>query len=239
MNNEEKTNKKLLDDLKNLPKVEAPKNFETELWRKINSSEEAKKENFWDKIFTPGKIAPAAVAIVSAILIFFIVDVNSEEMEDPLNLEPRLREDLIVYETIEETPVKKEVSPGIRKKDIEVIPKGNSNENNIPSPPTEFRDEKFQDEIKSEADQKTYSNELEYSDMRSDTNLSEEGKTLGGTVSPAVISTSSSALNKNSLNFMQRNLTVQEKVEVQQLKMKVESQKNAKTDENQTKSTQK
>ena len=46
MNEEEKTYKKLLDDLKNLPKVDAPKNFETELLRKINSSELEKKRKF-------------------------------------------------------------------------------------------------------------------------------------------------------------------------------------------------
>ena len=44
MNEEEKTYKKLLDDLKNLPKVDAHINFETELLRKINSSELEKKE---------------------------------------------------------------------------------------------------------------------------------------------------------------------------------------------------
>jgi len=108
MNNEE-INKKLLDDLKNLPKVDAPKNFETELWRKINSSEKEIKESIWDKIFSPGKIAPAAVAVVSAVIIFFVVDVNSEEMEDPLNIEPRLREDLIVYEMNDDISVQNDL----------------------------------------------------------------------------------------------------------------------------------
>ncbi|MBK7500923.1 MAG: hypothetical protein IPI19_18055 [Ignavibacteriales bacterium] len=105
MNEEEKTYKKLLDDLKNLPKVDAPKNFETELLRKINSSELEKKESFWDRILTPGKLAPAAVALASAAIIFFVVDINSEEMEDPLNIAPRLREDLVIIESIEEIPV--------------------------------------------------------------------------------------------------------------------------------------
>ncbi|HMN23481.1 MAG TPA: hypothetical protein PKE38_03220, partial [Ignavibacteriaceae bacterium] len=94
MNNEEKINKKILDDLKNLPKVEAPKNFETELLRKINSSELEKKENFWDRLLSPAKLAPAAVAIVSAAIIFFVIDINPVEMEDPLNIAPRLREDI-------------------------------------------------------------------------------------------------------------------------------------------------
>ncbi|MBP9582948.1 MAG: hypothetical protein KBE38_12380, partial [Ignavibacterium sp.] len=89
MNNEEKINKKILEDLKNLPKIEAPKNFETELLRKINSSELEKKENFWDRLLSPAKLAPAAVAIVSAAIIFFVIDINPVEMEDPLNIAPR------------------------------------------------------------------------------------------------------------------------------------------------------
>ena len=76
MNDEEKKYKRLIDDLKNLPKVDAPKNFETELLRKINSSEEIKKVSFWEKLLSPARLAPAALAIVSAVIIFFVVDIN-------------------------------------------------------------------------------------------------------------------------------------------------------------------
>ncbi|HEX9250904.1 MAG TPA: hypothetical protein VF870_01615, partial [Ignavibacteriaceae bacterium] len=105
MSEEEKTYKKLLDDLKNLPKIDAPKNFETELLRKINSSKEDKRESFWDKLLSPGKLTPAAVAIASAGIIFFVVDINSEKVEDPLNIAPKLREDIVVIQSLDEIPV--------------------------------------------------------------------------------------------------------------------------------------
>src|SRR5574338_543051 len=105
MNDEEKTYKKLLNDLKNLPKIDAPKNFETELLRKINLSGYEKKESFWSKLISPGKLAPAAIAIASAAIIFFVVDINSNEIEDPLNIAPRLREDLVVIKSLDEIPV--------------------------------------------------------------------------------------------------------------------------------------
>jgi len=238
MNNEE-INKKLLDDLKNLPKVDAPKNFETELWRKINSSEKEIKESIWDKIFSPGKIAPAAVAVVSAVIIFFVVDVNSEEMEDPLNIEPRLREDLIVYEMNDDISVQNEIKTEIKKKDDESIIKSTTRESNQNKISSEIKSEEIKDESRKELDKKITDDELSAAELKLDTNASSGSRTLGGTVSPAVITTNSSEINKSNLNFMQRNLTVEEKVEVQQLKMKVETQKSAKTDENLTNPTQK
>jgi len=239
MNNEEETNKKLLDDLKNLPKVNAPKNFETELWRKINSSEKEIKESIWDKIFSPGKIAPAAVAVVSAVIIFFVVDVNSEEMEDPLNIEPRLREDLIVYEMNDDISVQNEIKTEIKKKDDESIIKSTTRESNQNKISSEIKSEEIKDESRKELDKKITDDELSAAELKLDTNVSTETRSLGGTVSPAIITTNSSEINKSNLNFMQRNLTVEEKVEVQQLKMKVETQKSAKTDENRTNPTQK
>lgn len=239
MNSEEKINKKLLDDLKNLPKVDAPKNFETELWRKINSSEKSPKESVWDKIFSPGKIAPAAVALVSAVIIFFVVDVNSEEMEDPLNIEPRLREDIIVYEVSDEVSAENEIKTEIKKKDVESSTKGTLRESDKNLISTKNAEEEVRNESKKELDQTLSADQLSATELKSDSNISEETRSMGGSVSPPVISTSSTEISKNNLNFMQRNLTVEEKDEVQQLKMKVESQKSAKTEKNQTKSTQK
>lgn len=237
MNNDE-INKKLLDDLKNLPRVDAPNNFETELWRKINSSEEVKKESFWERLFTPGKIAPAAVAVASAIIIFFVVDGNSNEMEDPLNIEPRMREDIVMLNATDEIPVTPNQKSKIYKEEKKDLPKGvveetNKKESSIPN-----KEEKSLNEIY-ESEQENISEELRSAELKSDSNLSDDAGNSGGTVMPSATVTGATEINRSNLNFMQRNLSTAEKDEVQQLKKKVESQKSAKIEENQTKSTQK
>jgi len=250
MNEEEKTYKKLLDDLKNLPKIDAPKNFETELLRKINSSEPEKKESFWDKLLSPGKLAPAAVAIASAAIIFFVVDVNSEEMEDPLNIAPRLREDVVVIESIEEipdAPLKKSARVKEESKPL--------NEGMI-----ETKEIETQAQPKVGLEEQSITDELVSKKSESDNFKSEEPRTLGGSAAPSastiaseiskadsferemkrerdeihnlpVLRSNSDNINKDNINFMQRNLSTEEKKEVQELKMKVQAEKSEKTEQ--------
>ena len=260
MNEEEKTYKKLLDDLKNLPKVDAPKNFETELLRKINSSEPEKKESFWNKLLSPGKLAPAAVALASAAIIFFVVDINSEEMEDPLNIAPRLREDVVVIESIEEIPDAPLKKSGRVKEESKAVSKEliETNEVEKPDQPTagfEERSDKKSNDI-----EQSLSDELVSDKTDADNLKSEETERLGMTAAPSastlaseiskadsferemkrerdeihnlpVLQSSSGNLSKDNINFMQRNLSTEEKKEVQQLKMKVQTEKSEKTDQ--------
>jgi len=259
MNEEEKTYKKLLDDLKNLPKVSVPKNFETELLRKINSSEPEKKESFWDKLLSPGKLAPAAIALASAAIIFFVVDINSEEMEDPLNIAPRLREDLVIIESIEEIPIEplkksarvKEEPKGQNERSVETKEIENQVQPKVGS--EELSNTKLEDFEKSFSDESV-------SDITDNDNLkTRETRNLGRSTSPSastlaseitmvdsferetkregdeikdlpVIQNSSDNVIKENINFMQRNLSTEEKKEVQQLKMKVQTEKSAKTE---------
>jgi hypothetical protein len=231
----EKTHKKLLDDLKNLPKIDAPKNFETELLRKINSSEQEKKESVWDKLLSPGKLAPAAIALASAAIIFFVVDINSEEMEDPLNIAPRLREDLVVIESIEEIPVaplkkSERVKENPKIVNEELIESKEAETQNQPTVGFEERSDK-----KSNAIEQSLADELVSNESDLDSFESEETRSLGGSVAPSTVTTSTSELTKDNLNFMQRNLSTDEKKEVQQLKMKIQTEKSAKTQQNSNK----
>jgi hypothetical protein len=235
MNEEDKTYKKLLDDLKNLPKVDAPKNFETELLRKINSSELEKKESFWNRILTPGKLAPAAVALASAAIIFFVVDINSEEMEDPLNIAPRLREDLVIIESIEEIPVEQ-----LKKSDRVKEEPGILNEGLVETKETETQvlpnavyEERS--EMKSKGVDKSLSDELISGKLESDSFKSDDSRSLSGSAGHSPVTTSAAEISKDNLNFMQRNLSTEEKKEVQQLKMKVQTEKSSKTEQNSNK----
>ncbi len=235
MNGEEKTYKKLMDDLKNLPKVNAPKNFETELFRKINSSEIKKKESFWNRILTPGKLAPAAVAIASAAIIFFVVDGNSEEMEDPLNMAPRLREDLVIIESFEEI----EVDPLKKSERVKEKPTI-QNQGLVETKKTETENElnvgfEERSDAKSKGIDQSFTDELISDKTDSDSFTSEDTRSLGGSDVPSAVTTSAPEINKDNLNFMQRNLTSEEKKEVQQLKMKVQAEKSVKTQQNSNK----
>jgi len=260
MNEEEKTYKKLLDDLKNLPKIDAPKNFETELLRKINSSELEKKESFWDKLLSPGKLAPAAIAIASAAIIFFVVDINSEEMEDPLNIAPRLRDDLVVIELFEEIPVKPLKKSEKAKEESKTLNEGlvETKENETQSQPNAVVEEPL--DMKSKGNEQSISDELVSPKSESDRIKYDDPSTLGRSAAPSattlaseiskadsferemkreqdeienlpVIKSSPDNINKDNINFMQRNLSTEEKKEVQQLKMKVQTEKSEKTEQ--------
>jgi len=235
MNEEEKTYKKLLDDLKNLPKIDAPKNFETELLRKINSSELEKKESFWDKLLSPRKLVPAAVALASAAIIFFVVDINSEEMEDPLNIAPRLREDVVVIKSIDEIPVAPLKKSERVKEDSKNLNEGliETKEFETQNKPTVVAEERS--DTKSKGMEQSFADELISDKSESDSFKVEETRSLGGSAAPSAVTASASEIRKDNLNFMQRNLSTEEKKEVQQLKMKVQTEKSSKTEQNSNK----
>lgn len=90
---EEKKFEKLINDLKNLSKIEAPDNFEFLLQNKIN--------NFIEKEFPETRrnfnLIPI-FAFTSIIVILFLIFQPSDEYVDPLQIEPQMREDLIVYD---------------------------------------------------------------------------------------------------------------------------------------------
>ncbi|MEO8231959.1 MAG: hypothetical protein ABI638_06730 [Ignavibacteriota bacterium] len=231
MNEEEKINKKLLDDLKNLPKVEAPKNFETGLLRKINSSELEKKESFWDRILSPAKLAPAAVAAI----IFFVVDIKPVEMEDPLNIAPRLREDIIVVESIKDSPMEQLKKSERVKEKPQGVNKGLIETKEIEKPTQRNKVLEEYVDKKSGAVEQSINDELVLDKSDADSFRSQETRGLGGSVAPAAINSEVSEISKDNLNFMQRNLSIEEKNEVQQLKMKVQSEKSDKTEKKSSK----
>ncbi len=222
MIDEEKKYDKLIGDLKKLPKVNASENFEAEVLRKINSSDRNKKESFWGKIFVPENLVPAAVAIVSAIIIFFIVDINSTAIEDPLNLQPRLREDIIVVEEFNEKdkiPLRESKrnigeSEPLKKEETRQIPK------------TIFiEDELILSEENSEIndDAMTENSNAESLNIR-------QNLPLGKAVNKIAKTEAVQELKKDNFNFMQIKLSPKEKQEVEQLKQRIQTTKSIKTD---------
>ena len=93
--NDENKYKNISKTLGELQKVSAPPNFEANLMRKIRSGKIDKKETGFGKLFLPNRLIPSLGLIAVAIVIFFVVDVNSEKMENPLLMDPRVREDIV------------------------------------------------------------------------------------------------------------------------------------------------
>jgi hypothetical protein len=114
LNDDELRYKNVIDALKGLKEVKAPKNFEADLMRRINSEKfEEKRQSFWEKIFLPSRLVPSAGLAVAAVLLLFVININSDEVENPLLMEPRVREDMIEAKDVSDIPmtVQKEI-PG-------------------------------------------------------------------------------------------------------------------------------
>lgn len=101
--------KDVTDILKSLQQVKAPENFESELLRKINSQSNLEKESFWERIFTPSRLVPSAALAVTAVILFFFL-FNEEDVENPLLMDPRIREDVFATEDISQLPLNNELS---------------------------------------------------------------------------------------------------------------------------------
>lgn len=203
---EEKINKKLLDDLRNLPKVSAPDNFDEMLWEKIYSGEE-KKESFLQKIFATNKLIPAAATFAAVIIIFFLIRSNNNDYEDPFMIEPPVREDII---TISNDDVG--VSSMIEQKQK-----------------TEQQDLKTNESERSGLRKESIKPEKDSSLKDNLTEPSTAPHTLSKTAD-AVNDDVQFEIDKEELNFLKRNLSEQEKQEILELKRKIKASEAQRTE---------
>lgn len=86
MENDELKYKVVINSLRNLRKIQAPNNFEADLMRKINSPQAEKQKSLFDLIFSPVKLIPSAALIATAVILIFVVNNHSTEIEDPFRL---------------------------------------------------------------------------------------------------------------------------------------------------------
>jgi len=116
-NEEEMKYKELINTLHSLQKINAPSGFESDLLRKINSAPQKSKKSFFDPIFSPSRLIPAATA-VAAVIILFVINPRAETPEDPLMTDPRVREDIISTEGVAlNSQTESKVNAEIRRKD--------------------------------------------------------------------------------------------------------------------------
>ena len=233
--NNEKENKNLIDDLKNLPKVDAPPNFEAGLLRKINSAKGKEKTGFWENLLSPGKLFPGAIAVATAVIILFIVDNKSQDIEDPLNIEPRIREDVVAFHDYDTEELNK--PEPIVKPQEKSERKLETQKKDLPQVSAEQQDN---------SDEARGSSVLGKNDAVSRNNEFVEGETLDSsskeqlpqmvgstemqkqTTIQTITTSPTNEIKKDNLNFMQINLSAKEKQQVEALKQRVQSSEKAK-----------
>jgi len=227
MTDEEKKYQSLIKDLNNLRKVEAPQNFETELWKKINSESLVEKKSFWGNLFSPSKLIPAA-AVVSAVIVFFIVETNSEPFDDPLNAMPRLREDVV---TLEEPKVEVFDQLGKAEEKKAILKKGK--EETVRRDKSAGIDADNKDQSTMKKNEGLFADEMEVQKPQAESLKSEISEELTiGNASPAVSAYSAPVMEKQNFNFRQINLSEEQKREVEQLKLKIQTKETTKSKQN-------
>lgn len=202
---EDKINKQLLDDLKNLPKVSAPVNFEEGLWKKIYSEPE-EHETLGQKIFSVNKFIPATATLALLIIIFFLLNNNSSDYEDPFMIEPPVRNDLITI----------------------------SNEESGVSDLIEQKQKADQQEWKSgnqTRELRKQSKSLPMNDSSNETTTSDQAeKSRYVSPQPMVLNdeVESNAIDKEELNFLKKSVSEQEKRQIMELRKKIRVSENPK-----------
>lgn len=98
--------KNLIDDLKDLKKIEAPVGFEQKLWNKINSRETVKEKSLLSKISI--RLVPATAVLATAVALFIIIDNNAYEYQDPFLIDPEERKDIVEFSSEDITLLKSE-----------------------------------------------------------------------------------------------------------------------------------
>ncbi len=126
---EEKKFENLINDLKNLRKIKAPDNFEFKLQTRINNllekEPEIEKKNY--RLVT--SIAFASVLVILSV----IFRPFAEDYEDPFEIQPQLREDLIaISENSNAQPLNAILNDSFKESDSN-LQKGNpSSKSNLP-----------------------------------------------------------------------------------------------------------
>jgi len=237
MENDEKKYEDVIKALKGLQEVKAPANFEADIQRRINQEKFSKKEkkNFWQNIFVPARLIPSLGLIAVAVVVFFIVDTNSEEMDNPFLIEPRVREDVFAVADYEELEKKQdELSKQKSLKKEEPAVEQRKTESQLRSSELKPTEDKMlsgrdkSDAVEIVTDEKDVAQEQgltsgAYSAVES--TLTTVNETPQPTV-PAEVNAgmvTGQAITKEELNFRQVQLSTEEQKVVNELKNQVQS----------------
>jgi len=154
----------------------------------------------------------------AAVIVFFVVTLNPEEMEDPLQMEPRVREDIIKVVDYDEVKLGREDKKEKNEVPLEkrtTVTETPVTEDKMTGRRTEeeiIEESYFDDEMIADID--SVPTELMITGITEPTTLPTEGETEMAT---------GLAISKENLNFRQVQLSEEEQEVVEQLRMKVQS----------------
>ena len=102
----------VINTLKKLNKIEAPPNFEEDLFVKISQTPNEEKISFIDRILTPARLVPTAGLAATIILLFFLTNIFVPAAEEnPLLANPRVRGDVVATNTSNTTTTENTSTP--------------------------------------------------------------------------------------------------------------------------------
>jgi len=223
-NDDEKKYEDVIQKLKNLFKVNAPANFESDLKRRINAEETSGMKSFWDKLILPSRLIPSAGLAAAAMIIFFMITLSPEEMDNPFLIEPKIRQNIIEVDNVEgfydKDEIRSQEKPGQRP---------------------DLRDEKQKSVGKTNAagEELLMKKETSENDMLiSETESTEQETTLADVTEQAAVqmnvggyqAKSEMKINKEVLNFRQVLLNAQEQQVVNELRNKLQLNEQKKAD---------
>ena len=189
----------IIKTLQGLRQVKAPANFEADLMRRINSGKYEKERSFWEKILLPSRLIPSAALGLAAIIVFFVLNINSAPVENPLLMPPRVREDVVATKN----------APAIPKDEQAKTEKEKTSKK-----PEPF----FKEGTKSYA---------EIHGTTDDSGVSNLGITFTGEDTQSTLPDNSSMvsfgnpINKSGLNFRNNTMTREERAQIEMMKRKL------------------
>jgi len=106
--NDDARYKNIIDLLKQMPKVTAPPNFESDLMRRINSGNftDDYKVRWWEYFLLPSRIMATATFAVSIVAVFYFLNFNSVEQDNPFLVKPQIRKSVVQNQDKQLLPVK-------------------------------------------------------------------------------------------------------------------------------------
>ena len=233
MENDEKKYEDVIKTLKGLQEVKAPVNFEANLQRKINSEkfQNEEKKSFWENIFIPTRLIPSLGLIATAILIIFVVETNSEEIDNPFLIQPKLREDLgkvTDYRSLGNSE-NEEVKEKTVVKDVPVIEERKKENELKASDDKMMRSDESSGKMEGMSVEKNYA--LDQNAAESFETVVDSASVVSNIVevnAPTVIvkskiDSTAGQISKDELNFRQIQLTEEQQKVVNELKDQVQS----------------
>jgi len=198
----------VIKTLRQLQEVKAPEGFEADLMRRINSEKTDIPESFLKNILGNSRLIPAAALAVTAILLIFVLDHSGVTQENPLLTAPRERQDIKVAAKLDNITPESKISKNEEistRQDISGIRKDN--------------DKAIMEESEVRTERKLKQRRTSFEEHMA-RNAAGSDRFITADLSSDKIA--NYPVSKAGLNFRQVNLSNKQKIQLDQLKEKLQ-----------------